>query len=50
MDLRITITDENDEILERVTVYQDGSDREGAAEIIELIEHRFETEDDDPLG
>ena len=46
MNLRVTIIDENDVILETVNVYQDGSDFEGAAAIVELIEDRYETEED----
>lgn len=47
MDLRIVILDENREILEDVTVYQDGSDREGAAEIVGLIGAVFTLEKED---
>lgn len=46
MDLRINITDENGELLERVVIYQDGSDSEGAKCIVEWIEHNFETDDE----
>lgn len=41
MDLRISIVDENDDVLESCTVYQDGSDSEGAARIIEMIRAEF---------
>ena len=41
MDLRIIIIDENDDILETTTIYQDGSDSEGAAIIIDWIESNF---------
>ena len=55
MRLRVTIIDENDELLETVNVYEVGpggcicqdlkSDREVAADIIELIERQYETEE-----
>ncbi len=41
MDLRITITDENSDIREQVTIYQDGSDSEGAARIVAWIAAHF---------
>ena len=47
MDLRVTITDENQEVLQDVTIYQEGSDSEGAAEIIRLISSAFTIEDND---
>lgn len=51
MDLRIQIRDENDEVLRELTVYQDGSDSEGADTIAEMIAAEFdvegENEDDD---
>lgn len=47
MDLRITITDENSDTLEQVTIYQDGSDSEGAAKIIDFIRQEFVIEGDE---
>ena len=44
MDLRIKITDEDDEIRGYVTIYQDGSDSEGADKIIDWIKGNFTTE------
>lgn len=44
MDLRITITDENGDALEDITVYQDGSDSEGAKRIVEMIAGEFQVE------
>jgi len=41
MDLRITITDENQDTLWQGTIYQDGSDSEGAVLIAHWIEQRF---------
>lgn len=46
MNLKINITDENGYLLEQIVVYQDGSDIEGARQIVEMIENRFETEQD----
>lgn len=45
MDLRITITDEDTETLEEVTIYQDGSDSEGAAQIVAYLQRTFRTEE-----
>ncbi len=45
MDLRILITDENNEVRWRGTVYQDGSDSEGAEKIGQLIGQAFTLED-----
>ena len=42
MDLYITITDENDDILRKVNIWQDGSDREGANEIAEWILEEYD--------
>ena len=49
MDLYITITDENGDQLERLNVYQDGSDSEGAADIADYIASKYSLEplDDD---
>lgn len=44
MDLRIQISDENDEVLGEVTIYQDGSDSEGTEEIIQWIEQNYQTD------
>lgn len=46
MDLRIVISDENSEVLARTVIYQDGSDSEGANEIIEFISQRFVVDPD----
>ena len=42
MDLYITITDENDDILRKVNIWQDGSDSEGADEIAEWILEEYD--------
>jgi hypothetical protein len=47
MDLRITIIDENSEILEQVVIYQDGSDSEGAAKIVSFLRQSFMTQCDE---
>ena len=44
MDLRIVISDENGEVLEDFSVYQDGSDSEGAQRVVELIAGEFQVE------
>lgn len=49
MDLRISITDENGDELESCTIYQDGSDSEGAERIIEMISSEFYIEEFDIL-
>ena len=41
MDIKITITDENDYELDTIKIYQDGSDSEGAALIRAYIEQAF---------
>lgn len=41
MDLRITISDENGEVLEDFNVYQDGSDSEGAKRIVQMVAGEF---------
>lgn len=46
MDLRIVITDENDEALEDIRVYQDGSDADGAAAIAAFIRASFDIDSD----
>ena len=47
MDLRIEITDENGNIMDRFTVYQDGSDSEGTAFIRKLIGAAFTIEQEE---
>lgn len=42
MDLWITITDENNDVLNCVNIYQDGSDFEGAEEIIEWLLENYD--------
>lgn len=49
MDLRITIRDENEEILKTINVYQDGSDSRGVERIVEFIEENFEIETENGL-
>jgi hypothetical protein len=44
MDLRITITHENGDTLQRVVVYQDGSDSEGAQRIVDFITQEFKVD------
>lgn len=46
MDLRIKITDENDDTLQLITVYQDGSDSEGAETIAAFIRASFDIDRD----
>ena len=46
MDLKIVITDENDEVLQQFSIYQDGSDAEGASNIKELLKMDFIIEDE----
>ena len=48
MDLKVTISDENGTVLEQVVIYQDGSDLEGAKQIVDMIGMRFEMFDDTP--
>ena len=50
MDLKIVITDENDEVLEAFAVYQDGSDLEGAALIREKVYELFPVEEEEDDG
>ncbi len=45
MDIDIVITDENNDVLERVNVYQDGSDSHGALIIKEYIRTTFNMTD-----
>lgn len=47
MDLRIEIRDENDDVLCELTVYQDGSDSEGADRIEQYIRNNFTVEEED---
>ena len=47
MDLTVTITDENGDVLGSHNVYRDGSDSEGAASMIDVIKHRFPNDEDD---
>lgn len=42
MDIYITFTDENDECLNCVNIYQDGSDIEGTEEIVEWLLENYE--------
>jgi hypothetical protein len=46
MDLRIKITDENDFVLQDITVYQDGSDSDGAETIAAFIRASFDIDRD----
>ncbi len=46
MDLKILITDENDDTLYELQIYQDGSDSEGAKEIHDFICKNFDVEQD----
>ena len=46
MDLRIKITDENNDTLQNITVYQDGSDSEGAETIAAFIRASFDIDRD----
>jgi len=45
MDLKITITDENNDVLAEETIYQDGSDSEGALIIVEYLKENFQVEE-----
>lgn len=47
MDLRIGIFDENGETLDEVTIYQDGGDGDGTAQIVKYIRQNFMTECDE---
>lgn len=47
MDLKIKIYDEDNELIRQFSVYQDGSDAEGAALIEALVDARLDIEDDD---
>lgn len=47
MDLRITIEDDNGDELDRIVIYQDGSDSEGAAEIRKYLEANYRVENDE---
>lgn len=44
MDIRILLLDENDDILDRFTVYQDGSDSDGAKIIRKAVEEKLSIE------
>lgn len=46
MDLRIAIRDENGEAIRRLTIYQDGSDSEGADAIEDYIRANFTVENE----
>lgn len=46
MDLRIIVMDENEHTLQDITVYQDGSDSEGAETIAAFIRASFDIERD----
>lgn len=50
MDLTIVITDENKEVLDRISVYRDGSDSEGAAKIRKMIDEEYGVEFERPCG
>jgi|SaaInlV_100m_DNA_5_1039725.scaffolds.fasta_scaffold11845_5 hypothetical protein len=41
MDIRVLITDENNEVLVDLFIYQDGSDREGAEDIVSKLEENY---------
>ncbi len=44
MDIKIVITDENEETLDTITIYQDGSDSEETAKIRLWLEANFAVE------
>lgn len=44
MDLRITITDENEEVMMKLNIYQDGSDSDGCEEIYEMLGQKYSVE------
>lgn len=44
MDLRISIVDEQEEQLDYITIYQDGSDSEGTQKIRKMLSEQFEVE------
>ena len=46
MDIRMVMIDENGDVLDHLTIYQDGSDSEGVAKIREYLEENFTVEDD----
>ena len=41
MDLRITIKDENGDVLQNIEIYEDGSDSEAVESITQMIEEKF---------
>ena len=45
MDLQITIRDENSDVIAEETIYQDGSDSDGALAIVEYLKENFKVED-----
>ena len=45
MDIKITLVDEDDYLLDEIYIYQDGSDAEGAQRIRDWIEKNFNVED-----
>jgi hypothetical protein len=47
MDLYITISDENGDVLRDINIYRDGSDSEGADNIINMIREAYADDDDD---
>lgn len=47
MDLYITISDENGDVLDNINIYQNGSDVEGANAIREWIENNYTVEGQD---
>jgi len=47
MDIRVVMIDENDDIMDDLSIYQDGSDSEGVAKIREYLENNFAVESDD---
>lgn len=45
VDLTISVTDENSEVLGAVTIYQDGSDAEATTRIIQWIAEEYEVDE-----
>jgi hypothetical protein len=45
MDLKIVVTDEDEQQTGSITIYQDGSDSEGTKQIIDFVKDNFETEE-----
>ena len=47
MDLRILVADENGEVLQEFTIYQDGSDYEGSIAVRLILSAHFDIEEED---